>query len=184
MNIGIMSMQRVENYGSFLQAYGLKKEIEKGNFREDLYYRLSVFQIQIPPLRERKEDIEILAKTFLTHLAGKLNKTVEGMSPDFLVALKKAEWKGNVRELKNVMERSVIVCDKQLTLQDLHLELQQTGFESDCNNFSDFELATIERRHIARVLQYTGGNKTEASRLLKIGLTTLYRKIEEYGISL
>lgn len=162
----------------------LKKEIEKGNFREDLYYRLSVFQIQIPPLRERKEDIEILAETFLTHLAGKLNKTVTGMSPDFLAALKKAEWKGNVRELKNVMERSVIVCDKQLTLQDLPLELQQIGSESDCNNFSDFELATIERRHIAKVLQYTGGNKTEASRLLKIGLTTLYRKIEEYGINL
>jgi DNA-binding NtrC family response regulator len=90
-----------------------------------------------------------------------------------------------VRELKNVMERSAIVCDTSLTLQDLPLELQQNASSSDSESDSTpspgFELAAIERRHIARVLQYTKGNKTEAARLLKIGLTTLYRKIDEYG---
>lgn len=97
--------------------------------------------------------------------------------------MESAEWKGNVRELRNVVERSLIVCDKQLTLQDLPIEMQ-TSCKEHLNekNYSEFELAAMEKRHIAKVLQYTNGNKTEASRLLKIGLTTLYRKIEEYGI--
>lgn len=97
----------------------LKKEIEQGNFREDLYYRLSVFQIHLPPLRERKEDIELLAESFIQLFSKKLGKQVEGMAPEFLKALKAADWRGNIRELRNVIERSMIVCDKQLTLQDL-----------------------------------------------------------------
>lgn len=163
----------------------LKQEIEKGNFREDLYYRLSVFPIQLPPLRERREDIPLLAESFLHRYASKLGKRIDGMSADFVRAITNAEWRGNVRELKNVMERSAIVCDTSLTLQDLPLELQQNASSSDSESNSSpspgFELAAIERRHIARVLQYTKGNKTEAARLLKIGLTTLYRKIDEYG---
>ena len=163
----------------------LKEEIEKGNFREDLYYRLSVFPIHLPPLRERREDIPLLAESFLHRYAGKLGKRIDGMSADFVRAITNAEWRGNVRELKNVMERSAIVCDTCLTLQDLPIELQQessfSSSSSDPSPSSSFELAGIERRHIARVLQYTKGNKTEAARLLKIGLTTLYRKIDEYG---
>ena len=161
----------------------LKKEIEQGNFREDLYYRLSVFQIHLPPLRERKEDIELLAGSFIQLFSKKLGKQVEGMAPEFLNALKAADWRGNIRELRNVIERSMIVCDKQLTLQDLPIEIQNTRQEDySGKNYSEFELAAMEKRHIAKVLQHTKGNKTEASRLLKIGLTTLYRKIEEYGI--
>lgn len=163
----------------------LKKEIEQGHFREDLFYRLSVFQIHLPPLRERKEDIEILADTFIRIFSKKLGKQVEGMTPEFFSALKAADWKGNIRELRNVIERSMIVCDRQLTLQDLPLEIQnncQENASGESNNYSEFEMAAMEKRHIAKVLQYTKGNKTEASRLLKIGLTTLYRKIEEYGI--
>ena len=163
----------------------LKEEIEKGNFREDLYYRLSVFPIHLPPLRERREDIPLLAESFLNRYTSKLGKRIDGMSADFIRAIANAEWRGNVRELKNVMERSAIVCDTSLTLQDLPLELQQDSSSSnnpsDPSPSSNFELAAIERRHIARVLQYTKGNKTEAARLLKIGLTTLYRKIDEYG---
>ena len=163
----------------------LKKEIEQGNFREDLYYRLSVFQIHLPPLRERKEDIEILARTFIRLFSNKLGKQVEGMTPEFLTALKAADWRGNIRELRNVIERSMIICDKQLTLQDLPIEIQNSQQEElTSKNYSEFELAAMEKHHITKVLQYTKGNKTEASRLLKIGLTTLYRKIEEYGISL
>lgn len=163
----------------------LKKEIEQGHFREDLFYRLSVFQIHLPPLRERKEDIEILADTFIRVFSKKLGKQVESMTPKFFSALKAADWKGNIRELRNVIERSMIVCDRQLTLQDLPLEIQNSRLENasgESNNYSEFEMAAMEKRHIAKVLQYTKGNKTEASRLLKIGLTTLYRKIEEYGI--
>lgn len=118
------------------------------------------------------------------------------MTTDFIKAITNAEWRGNVRELKNVMERSAIVCDSSLTLQDLPLDLQfsessfsasdlikNTSTERESGHElggTDFELAEIEKRHIARVLQYTKGNKTEAARLLKIGLTTLYRKIDEY----
>ena len=160
----------------------LKSEVEKGNFREDLYYRLSVFQIQLPPLRDRINDVEILAKSFLERLSSKLNKQVDGMTPEFITALKNAEWRGNVRELRNVIEHSAIVCDHQLTLQDLPLELQNKSYIDNNVDSSALDLATIERHHITKVLQYTKGNKTDASRLLKIGLTTLYRKIEEYKI--
>ncbi len=160
----------------------LKREIEAGHFREDLYYRLSVFQIHLPPLRERKEDIEVLAQAFVQHFSRQLGKTIEGMTPEYLKALQAAEWKGNIRELRNVVERGMIVCDRQLTVQDLPFELQHKRSETTTQNHSEFELAAVEKRHIARVLQHTRGNKTEASRLLKIGLTTLYRKIEEYGL--
>ena len=159
----------------------LKREIEKGNFREDLFFRLSVFQIELPPLRERKGDVALLAEKFMQRFAKQLGKTILGMTPEFVNILNSAEWKGNVRELKNVLERCAIVCDGQLTVEDLPIELQQLSGAGG-KYTDDFELSTIERKHIYKVLQYTKGNKTEAARLLKIGLATLYRKIETYNI--
>ena len=161
----------------------LKKEIENGPFREDLYFRLSVFQIHLPPLRERKEDIEMLAETFLKRFAAKLKKEIKGMTSEVVDILKGAEWRGNIRELKNVMERSAIVCDEEVTVQDLPIDLQCAGMDEEQGK-EEFELAVIEQKHITKVLQYTRGNKTEAARLLKIGLATLYRKIEAYHISI
>lgn len=160
----------------------LKKEIEKGNFREDLYFRLSVFQILLPPLRERPEDVESLSQMFLSVFAGKLKKEIKGITPEALTVLRNADWRGNVRELRNVIERSAIICDEWVTLQDLPVDLQNNLSEGNNSN-DEFELAAIERKHITKVLQYTNGNKTETARLLKIGLATLYRKIESYGIS-
>lgn len=154
----------------------LKKEIENGHFREDLYFRLSVFQIHLPPLRERKEDIEMLAETFLKRFSTKLKKEIKGMTSEVVDILKGAEWRGNIRELKNVMERSAIVCDEEVTVQDLPIDLQCAGMDEEQGK-EEFELAVIEQKHITKVLQYTRGNKTEAARLLKIGLATLYRKI-------
>ena len=159
----------------------LKKEIENGNFREDLYFRLSVFQIHLPPLRERKEDIETLAEVFLKRFSAKLKKEIKGMTPEVVRILKGAEWKGNIRELKNVMERSAIICDEEVTVQDLPIDLQCAEIYEEQGG-EEFELAVIEQKHITKVLQYTKGNKTEAARLLKIGLATLYRKIEAYHI--
>jgi len=161
----------------------LKKEIENGHFREDLYFRLLVFQIHLPPLRERKEDIEMLAETFLKRFAAKLKKEIKGMTSEVVDILKGAEWRGNIRELKNVMERSAIVCDEEVTVQDLPIDLQCAGMDEEQGK-EEFELAVIEQKHITKVLQYTRGNKTEAARLLKIGLATLYRKIEAYHISI
>lgn len=160
----------------------LKKEIENGHFREDLYFRLSVFQIHLPPLRERKEDIEMLAETFLKRFSTKLKKEIKGMTSEVVDILKGAEWRGNIRELKNVMERSAIVCDEEVTVQDLPIDLQCAGMDEEQGK-EEFELVVIEQKHITKVLQYTRGNKTEAARLLKIGLATLYRKIEAYHIS-
>lgn len=160
----------------------LKKGIENGHFREDLYFRLSVFQIHLPPLRERKEDIEMLAETFLKRFSAKLKKEIKGMTSEVVDILKGAEWRGNIRELKNVMERSAIVCDEEVTVQDLPIDLQCAGMDEEQGK-EEFELAVIEQKHITKVLQYTRGNKTEAARLLKIGLATLYRKIEAYHIS-
>ena len=154
----------------------LQKEIEAGHFREDLYYRLSVFRIQLPPLRERIEDIELYVRAFV--------KMLEEITPEYLGTLKKHVWKGNVRELRNVIERSMIIADGAvLTVSDLPFDIQQSVLESEGGKgYSEFDLAQVEKAHIRKVLQYTGGNKTEAARLMHIGLTTLYRKIEEYGI--
>lgn len=169
----------------------LNEEIDNGRFRGDLFYRLSVFHLALPPLRDRREDIPLLATSFENRIAAKLNKQVDGMSAQYLRAIESAEWRGNIRELKNVIERSVIVCDKRLEFEDLPLDLQQQFADSathpaaEASTSTDaptMDLATIEHRHIARVLQYTHGNKTATARLLKIGLTTLYRKIEEYAI--
>lgn len=162
----------------------LPEEITAGRFREDLFYRLSVFQIHLPPLRERAGDVRILAKAFVKDFSVRLARPVTEITPAFLEALEQQPWKGNIRELRNVIERSLIVCESErLDVADLPLDIQNTHYEqSDETTPGSFELSAMECRHIARVLEYTKGNKTEAARLLKIGLTTLYRKIEEYGI--
>lgn len=162
----------------------LKTEISENHFREDLFYRLSVFQIHLPPLRDRKEDIPLLTEAFIHNFSKKLSCNIQEIKPDFLNALKQQMWKGNIRELRNTIERSLIVCNgNSLGVEDLPLEIQNNHYEqNDGQTFSDFELAAMEKRHISRVLEYTKGNKTETARLLKIGLTTLYRKIEEYKI--
>jgi two-component system, NtrC family, response regulator len=162
----------------------LQKEIEENRFREDLFYRLSVFQIRLPALRERSEDIEVLARSFLETFAAKLARRINNVSPEYMDALIRHAWRGNIRELRNVIERSLIVCSNELlTLEDLPVDILHTQiYEITGRNSSDLDMAGVERRHIARVLQFAKGNKTETARLLKIGLTTLYRKIEEYGL--
>lgn len=157
----------------------LKEAIGSGDFREDLYYRISVFNIELPPLRYRGDDIIELAQKFCNAFASKLKRPITGMTPAFTKALKSYTWKGNIRELRNAIERSVILASAPLLdAPDLPLEIQMAQ-STDCQTF---DLASVERLHIAKILKYTGGNKTETARLLKIGLTTLYRKIEEYKL--
>lgn len=162
----------------------LKKEIETGNFREDLFYRIAVFLIALPALRERVIDIEELAVYFLQVFTNKTNKKIAAISKPYLEALKQHAWKGNIRELKNVIERSVILTDSgELNIESLPIELQQyhaTGGKEKI--LSAFDLASAEKIHIQKVLNYTNGNKTEATRLLNIALTTLYRKLDEFQI--
>ncbi len=156
----------------------LQKEAEEGKFRLDLYYRLSVFTISLPALNQRREDIEPLAKYYLKFFTNKASRQVK-MGDDFLNLLKRHDWRGNIRELKNVIERSVILSDDVLTADTLPPHFNDAATASS-NNALD--LQSIEKQHISKVLAYTKGNKTETARLLGIGLTTLYRKIEEYGL--
>lgn len=164
----------------------LLKEIEAGHFREDLYYRLSIFSIKLPSLRERVTDIELLAHNFLKSFNLKINIRITGISKEFLQLLKLHNWPGNIRELKNIMERSIILENSNtLTPQSLPYELQQLKTEPQENGtktLSAFSLASAEKIHIQKVFNYTNGNKTETARLLNIALTTLYRKLEEYKI--
>jgi two-component system NtrC family response regulator len=157
----------------------LKREAEDGHFRLDLFYRLSVFTIYLPSLNERKADIELLAKHYLKQFADKVNKRFERLSDEFIHVLTQHLWKGNVRELKNVIERVVILAEgNEISPDLLPVEFQLAPVDKDA-----LDLESIEKQHIYKVLNYTHGNKTEAARLLAIGLTTLYRKLDQYKIA-
>lgn len=160
----------------------LEDEIELGNFRNDLFYRLSVFAIPLPSLRERPKDIRLLAEHFVNWFAVKSNRRTLKLTDEYLSALERNTWKGNIRELKNVIERSVILADDEiLTLDTLPIDLQQDNKDNAMT--STFSMASVEKTHILKILNYTQGNKTETARLLEIGLATLYRKIDHYKIS-
>ena len=159
----------------------LKEEVQKGQFREDLFYRLNVFSIHLPPLRERKKDIPALTKHFVALFAAKLNRKTPSISDAFLDKMQQHTWKGNIRELMNVVERAVIMAGTD-TLTEAELPEDIRFSATVGGTLSAFDLASVEKLHILRVLQYTGNNKTEAARLLNIGTATLYRKIEEYKI--
>ena len=165
----------------------LEEEIEAGRFRDDLFYRISVFRIKLPSLRERISDIELLVRYFIQKFSSKVKPADIKFEAHFMDVLKLHSWKGNIRELKNVIERSLILMESQ-TLRIDHLPIAIQQLASTFNDspsskqLSGFSLAAAEKLHIQKILNYTQGNKTEAARLLDIGLTTLYRKIHEYGI--
>ncbi len=154
----------------------LEEESESGRFRRDLFYRLSVFTISLPPLRARKDDIPLFVEHFVRQFAFKTNKPAPKLSKDFLKALENHPWKGNIRELKNVIERSVILSEGELNVSLLPLDFSG---DDDSNVYS---LAEAEKRHIKKMLAFTEGNKTQTAKLLGIGLTTLYQKIKDYGL--
>ncbi|HEY8734569.1 MAG TPA: sigma-54 dependent transcriptional regulator [Puia sp.] len=159
----------------------LQKDVNEGKFREDLFYRLNIFTITLPSLAERKEDIPLLADHFLHLYASKTNGRVNSMNSKFIDRLLDHEWKGNIRELKNIIERAVILSNtSELTPANLPMDFHITSNKG--HGLSAFELASMEKLHIQRVLNHTKGNKMAAAKLLNIGLTTLYRKIEEYQL--
>ena len=159
----------------------LKEEIANGRFREDLYFRLSVFRILLPPLRQRRDDILLLAQHFIGLYARQIGRTAPSLSTEAKNIFLAYPWPGNVREMMNAIEHALIVCEDEITRHDLPIDML-TGDTSTAADDS-FDLKSVERNHIIKVLHHTHGNKTETARLLKIGLTTLYRKIEEYGIT-
>jgi transcriptional regulator with GAF, ATPase, and Fis domain len=177
----------------------LEQAIEEGKFRKDLFYRLSVFPITVPPLRERAEDIHLLVFHFLELYKQKTNRFVSGIAKEALRALINYEWNGNVRELENAIERAVIIASgRQIELDDLPEAISKRAFESfaqarqerlrassegrSINLEMEFPatLEEIEKQAIELALDYSGGDKSRASRLLNIGRKTLYRKLEQY----
>lgn len=161
----------------------LLAEVNKEGFRSDLYYRLSVFQITLPALRERKKDIRLLAEYFMNYFGLKVKKQFTGLTDQFVTKLESYSWPGNIRELKNIIERAVILADDNILDESLlPYEMQQQQPVKTGNLISAFDLASIEKLHIQRVLNHTHGNRAEAARLLNIGVATLYRKLKEYGL--
>lgn len=157
----------------------LKADALAGKFRSDLYYRLSVFTIILPPLRERKADIADLATHYLKAFSSKIGKQKLKIDKKMLDIFEHYSWKGNIRELKNIVERLIILSDGEF----LSVAALPPDFFEVVPMENHYNLQQVEKQHIQKVLYHTKGNKTETSRLLGIGLTTLYRKIEEYQIN-
>ena len=154
--------------------------IKAGAFREDLYYRLNVINITVPPLRDRKEDIAELSRQFLQKYSKKLAKTITGFTSEALELLAAYRWPGNVRELENVVERAVIVCESgTIGAEDLSIPSYTAAAELTINP----SLEEMEKTYILRVLKEAGGNQSKASQLLGIDRKTLYLKLKKYGIS-
>ena len=161
----------------------LQAEVSKEGFRSDLYYRLSVFQITLPALRDRKKDIGLLAEHFMNYFALKVKKQLTGLSDTFIQKLEAYGWPGNIRELKNIIERAVILADDNILDESLlPYEMQEPQPSKAGSSLSSFDLSSIEKLHIQRVLAHAHGNRAEAARLLNIGVATLYRKLKEYGL--
>ena len=157
----------------------LRKAIEKQEFREDLYYRLNVVNIELPPLRERKEDIPLLADYFLRKFAVENRKEVTEFSPEVIESLVAYDWPGNIRELENAIERAIILSrDSSITTTDLPQENVSLISSASIGK----NLKEVEKTHILNVLRETGENYSEAARILGVSRMTLYNKAKEYGL--
>ncbi len=164
----------------------LERWVEEGRFREDLYYRLKVVILRIPALRQRPDDIPSLVQHFLEQFNRELDRSVSGVQPSVLGALKRYPWPGNVRELRNLMESLVLFSKgKEIALEDLPSEyrLPTSAPVAESGEWAPRTMADIEREAILRTLQFTGGHRAKAAQILGIGLRTLQRKLKEYGES-
>lgn len=162
----------------------LNKEVEAGRFREDLFYRLNIMEIHIPPLKERPEDIPLLVDCFIERHNPELKKSFVGIDDEAVRVLMVLPWKGNVRELDNVIEHTMILADgERITLKDLPAAVvaSSQGQAAFTFNLRD-ALRQFEKRHIMRVLEQTNQDRREAATLLDVSLSSLYRKIEELEI--
>jgi len=160
----------------------LLKEVQNERFRPDLYYRLSVFKIRIPALRERIEDVEEMALFFIRFYSLKTNKQVTGMDPAYIGQLKQYDWPGNTRELKNIIERTVILTDHEVLTSDLLPYELFTSSKSATPQDFEGSMEELEKIHIRKILALAKGNKTRAAERLGIGIPTLYRKLKKYGL--
>jgi two-component system NtrC family response regulator/two-component system response regulator HydG len=163
----------------------LEQWVADGRFRQDLYYRLKVVTLSIPTLRERADDIPLFVQHFLEMFNSELDRNVRGVHPAVLTALKRNPWPGNVRELRNLVESLVLFAKgDELRMEDLPGDYRvpsPTPAVATTGEWQPRPMAEIEREAILRALEYTGGHRARAARLLEIGLRTLQRKLKEYG---
>ncbi|MDY4799612.1 MAG: sigma-54 dependent transcriptional regulator, partial [Bullifex sp.] len=161
----------------------LLEEVKKGNFREDLYYRLNVVHIEVPPLRERKEDIPLLMSSFLEEFNREDNRAIEGFSPAARKAMYAYSWPGNIRQLRNTIESAVVTCrGKVIDTGDLPEQIVAENRAGEVSIRLGVTLSEAERTVIMSTLDFCEGNKTKASEMLGIGRKTLHRKLEEYNV--
>ena len=162
----------------------LREAIQQGQFRQDLYYRLDVIPIHVPPLRQRTGDVEVLARHFLGEYNREFGKEIKGFSPAALAVLKAHDWPGNVRELRNVVERAVLLAGGDAIMpDDLVLGPPAAGGSVNETNAQrpDMSLEQVERLHILEVLRRVGGNKTRAAEILGVSTETLRRRLKEWN---
>jgi DNA-binding NtrC family response regulator len=160
----------------------LEQAVADGRFREDFYYRINVFPLTLPPLRERASDIPLLARHFVAHFARQMDKRIVDLEPDALAALQEWRWPGNVRELSNAIERAMVVGSPPLIrARDLPLRRAPEP-PSPPGPAPDGSLAEMEKRHVAAVLERTGWNITRAAEVLEVDRVTVYNKIRKYGL--
>ena len=161
----------------------LQKMVEEGSFREDLYYRLTVFTIFSPPLRDRKNDIEHLVKYFIEKINKKLHKNVRKIPKDVVEMLKNHEWKGNVRELENTLMQAIVLSKGDvLEKENVLLRKNSSDEYKDLIKNANLPLEDLERTYIKRILDKTDWNVKDACEILKVSKATIYRKIEQYGL--
>lgn len=166
----------------------LREEVARRRFREDLYFRLNVISLEVPPLRDRGEDIPVLAAHFLERFAGRNRKSIRGFSPQAVDSLLRYAWPGNVRELENAVERAVILCNGDLiTRRELPAAITEAASPEEASSaavgaLAGLPLDELERRAIGETLRCTGDNKSEAARQLGITRATLHNKLRKYGL--
>ena len=189
--IGDTKVKKIDVRVIVATAKQLEEEVQQGLFREDLFYRLNVLSIKLPPLRERTEDVPLLCRHFLTRFSQRLNKEVKEISPSAMSVLLNHHWPGNVRELENVIERAMILADETVLMPEnfppeLHLQPKAAlGVEAAFQGFSLKAAQRIfEKELIAKALKETNGNRTHAARLLEISHPSLLSKIKTYEIDL
>ncbi len=185
--LGANQVEKVDTRVLSASNRSLDEQVRAGKFRQDLYYRLNVIRIELPPLRQRSEDIPLLVNHFIDKFAESAKRVIKGIDPAALTVLQSHDWPGNIRELEHVLERAVLLGkDDTVGLDDLPQPMiahSERGFVAGQAVAKQLTLRDLEREYIGKVLETTHGNKTEAARILGVDRTTLYRKLEEYKIA-
>ena len=175
VKVGSQKVEKIDIRVIAATNSNLYSQVQKKLFREDLYYRLTVVEINVPSLRERKEDIPILVEKFLFKYGIEYKDRLVGIAPEALVLLERYPWPGNIRELENVIQRAVIMCDKRIEIDNLPDILK---YKIDFPEDDLLPLREVEKKYILKVLEATGQNKSKAAEILQIDRKTLRQKIQ------